>query len=477
MTDSTQMVESAIQSLFLHWAHQPAAIVAPLAANGSNRRYWRLASNDFKCIAAFNDDVRENEAFIYFSRTLRAKGIRVPEVYAVSDDRRIYLQQDLGDTTLYTYLYDRRRNGGGFDSNVLALYEQVLTDLAHIQLAGRDMDFTFAYPRAEFDRQSMQWDLNYFKYYFLKLKYIPFDEQLLERDFQTLIDYLLSADCNYFLYRDFQSRNIMLHESQPYYIDFQGGRRGAAQYDVASLLYSAKSDLPEPIRQHLLSHYIRTLSHLQPIDQHQFLNHFYAYVLIRIMQAMGAYGYRGYFECKDYFLQSIPLAVNNLRLVIENHPLPISLPHLEQVWQRIVQSQLSQSEQPTPQHLTVTVGSFSYKKGLPVDPSGNGGGFIFDCRALPNPGRYEAYRQFTGKDLPVIEFLRDDPAVEQFLAHIQSVVGASVSKYLERNFTSLMVYFGCTGGQHRSVYCAERLAKWLLDNYDCQVIIKHREQD
>lgn len=477
MTENTQMVESAIQSLFLHWAHQPAAIVAPLAANGSNRRYWRLASNEFKCIAAFNDDVRENEAFIYYSRTLLAKGIRVPEVYAVSDDRRIYLQQDLGDTTLYNYLYDRRRNGGGFDSNVLALYEQVLTDLAHIQLAGRDMDFSFAYPRAEFDRQSMQWDLNYFKYYFLKLKYIPFDEQLLERDFQTLIDYLLSADCNYFLYRDFQSRNIMLYESQPYYIDFQGGRRGAAQYDVASLLYSAKSDLPEPIRQHLLSHYIRTLSHLQPIDQQQFLNHFYAYVLIRIMQAMGAYGYRGYFERKDYFLQSIPLAVNNLRLVIENHPLPISLPHLEQVWQRIVQSQLSQSEQPTPQHLTVTVGSFSYKKGLPVDPSGNGGGFIFDCRALPNPGRYEAYRQFTGKDLPVIEFLRDDPAVEQFLAHIQSVVGASVSKYLERNFTSLMVYFGCTGGQHRSVYCAERLAKWLSDNYDCQVIIKHREQD
>lgn len=477
MTENTQMVESAIQSLFLHWAHQPAAIVAPLAANGSNRRYWRLASNDFKCIAAFNDDVRENEAFIYYSRTLLAKGIRVPEVYAVSDDRRIYLQQDLGDTTLYTYLYDRRRNGGGFDSNVLALYEQVLTDLAHIQLAGRDMDFSFAYPRAEFDRQSMQWDLNYFKYYFLKLKYLPFDEQLLERDFQTLIDYLLSADCNYFLYRDFQSRNIMLHESQPYYIDFQGGRRGAAQYDVASLLYSAKSDLPEPIRQHLISHYIRTLSHLQPIDQQQFLNHFYAYVLIRIMQAMGAYGYRGYFERKDYFLQSIPLAVNNLRLVIENHPLPISLPHLEQVWQRIVQSQLSQSEQPTPQHLTVTVGSFSYKKGLPVDSSGNGGGFIFDCRALPNPGRYEAYRQFTGKDLPVIEFLRDDPAVEQFLAHIQSVVGASVSKYLERNFTSLMVYFGCTGGQHRSVYCAERLAKWLSDNYDCQVIIKHREQD
>ncbi|MBQ0161026.1 MAG: phosphotransferase [Bacteroidales bacterium] len=477
MTDSTQLVEASILSLFLHWAHQPAAIVAPLAANGSNRRYWRLASNDFKCIAAFNDDVRENEAFIYYSRTLLAKGIRVPEVYAVSDDRRIYLQQDLGDTTLYNYLYDRRRNGGGFDSNVLALYEQVLTDLAHIQLAGRDMDFSFAYPRAEFDRQSMQWDLNYFKYYFLKLKYIPFDEQLLERDFQTLIDYLLSADCNYFLYRDFQSRNIMLHESQPYYIDFQGGRRGAAQYDVASLLYSAKSDFPEPIRQYLLSHYIRTLSHLQPIDQHQFLNHFYAYVLIRIMQAMGAYGYRGYFERKDYFLQSIPLAVNNLRLVIENHPLPISLSHLEQVWQRIVQSQLSQSEQPTPQHLTVTVGSFSYKKGLPVDSSGNGGGFIFDCRALPNPGRYEAYRQFTGKDLPVIEFLRDDPAVEQFLAHIQSVVGASVSKYLERNFTSLMVYFGCTGGQHRSVYCAERLAKWLSDNYDCQVIMKHREQD
>jgi hypothetical protein len=338
------------------------------------------------------------------------------------------------------------------------------------------MDFTKAYPRHSFDAQSMQWDLNYFKYYFLKLKYIPFDEELLERDFHTLIAYLLSTDCNYFLYRDFQSRNIMLCDGKPYYIDFQGGRRGAAQYDVASLLYSAKSDIPEPIRQELLNHYLNGLASKSPIDKEDFRQHFWGYVLIRIMQAMGAYGYRGYFERKDYFINSIPLAVNNLRMIIENHTLPVQLPHLTQVWQRIVESELAQSATPATDGLTVTVSSFSYKKGIPQDTSGNGGGYVFDCRALPNPGRYPEYRCYTGKDRPVIEFLQGDEAVEAFLNGAQQLVGPSIKKYLERNFTSLTVSFGCTGGQHRSVYCAERMAEWIKKNFDCQVVINHREQ-
>lgn len=470
-------MDEIIQQLYYSWTGETPKSVLALSANGSNRRYWRVVGNNNSCIASFNADVRENEAFFYYATFLKNRGVKVPEVFLVSQDRQWYLQSDLGDTTLYNYVYDKRRQCGGFDADVLNLYKRVLADLVEIQLAGKDMDFAKAYPRSDFDAQSMQWDLNYFKYYFLKMKYIPFDEELLERDFHTLIEYLTSTDCSFFLYRDFQSRNIMIKDgNEPYYIDFQGGRRGAAQYDLASLLYSAKSDIPQPIRVELLNYYIECLSAKYPVDKKEFKSYFYGYVLIRIMQAMGAYGYRGYFERKEYFLSSIPLAINNLRNIISECTLPIDIPHLRKVWQDICNSDLAKSEQIASSALTVTVGSFSYKKGLPHDDSGNGGGFIFDCRALPNPGRYPEYRCYTGKDKPVIDFFQGDDDMESFLLHAQSLVGASVKQYLSRKFTSLMVYFGCTGGQHRSVYCAEQLAQWLKESFDCQVVIKHREQ-
>ncbi len=508
-----------LKTLFEQWAGVPCTECLALGANGSSRRYYRLVGERLKvkgemgaaagntshltAIGCINDDIRENEAFFAYSRHLHAKGMPVPELYAVDDDRRHYLQQDLGDQTLYGLLYDKKRQGGGFDAEMLGLYKKTLADLAAIQQAGADMDFSMAYPRAAFDRQSILWDLNYFKYHFLKLAHIPFDEQRLEDDFNTLVDFLLQADCNYFLYRDFQSRNIMLlpttHYPQPtlYYIDYQGGRRGAAQYDVASLLYSAKSDLPEAIRQELLGHYLDVRG-IRGEERQRWLGHFWGYVLVRILQALGAYGYRGLFEQKDYFIQSIPLGLNNLRNLSESHPLPINLPELK----RVVDLTNVLSLPLTPSHslslpvgsshslslppkksllsessLTVTVLSFSFKKGLPTDPSGNGGGFIFDCRALPNPGRYPEYKCYTGKDRPVIEFLKKEPAVDQFLDHAKALVGQSVEKYLERNFTNLQVSFGCTGGQHRSVYCAEHLARWISDTYPCRVEIHHREQD
>ena len=465
-----------IRKLFEQWSGVPCTEILSLGANGSNRRYWRVIGDGCSCIAAENNDVRENEAFIYYSSALREQGIRVPQVYAVSEDRCHYLQQDLGDITLYSILFDKRRNGGGFDNEMVELYKRVLDDLTEIQLAGRGLDFSKAYPRSDFDAQSIQWDLNYFKYYFLKLKYIPFDEQLLEQDYQTLIQYLLDTDCGYFMYRDFQSRNIMLKDGELYYIDFQGGRRGAAQYDVASLLFSAKSDIPDAIRTELLNYYVNCLSSRVAIDKEDFKQHYYGYVLIRIMQAMGAYGYRGYFEKKDYFIESIPLAIRNLRSVIEKIDLPIEIPHLKGVWKTIVAMEEGCSEQQINTGLTVTVNSFSYKKGLPQDPSGNGGGYVFDCRALPNPGRYPEYRCYTGKDQPVIEFLQGDPKVERFLEAAEMLVGDSITKYLERKFTSLSVSFGCTGGQHRSVFCAERMAKWIAENFQCHVVINHREQ-
>lgn len=483
---------SILRDLFRKWAGVDCEQYLPLGANGSNRKYFRLSSGEKSCIAAVNDDIRENEAFLYYSRSLAERGIRVPEVYAVSDDRRCYLQQDLGDTTLYSYLYAKRQKGEGFDEETLALYKKVLSNLALIQTRCRDLDFSYAYPRPDFDSQAIQWDLNYFKYFFLKLFYVPFDEQLLENDYHTLIDYLLAGDCSSFMYRDFQTRNIMVFGEELYYIDYQGARRGAPQYDAASLLYSSKAEIPEAIRQELLAHYVDCFFSDQNIvtsDQSQVTDHrsqvtaftsrFYGYVLIRILQAMGAYGYRGLYERKDYFIASIPLAIANLRTILQRLPEELHIPHLRSVLEHIVNSKLAVAETHTTlpsDTLTVDILSFSFKKGLPTDTSGNGGGFIFDCRALPNPGRYPEYRSYTGKDPSVIKFLQKEPAVDQFLEHVQAIVAQSVKKYIERKFSHLQVAFGCTGGQHRSVYCAERLAAYLRNNYDCNVVVTHREQ-
>lgn len=477
--------------LFEEWADVGLRDITELGANGSNRRYFRLVGVDgsHQCIGAFNDCERENRTFVYYSQAMCQRGLPVPAVYAVSDDALCYLQQDLGDTTLYDCLRAKRQKGGGFDAEMVSLYKQALEDLVRIQTECQDLDFSKAYPRAEFDRQSMQWDLQYFKYYFLKLRHITFDEQLLEDDFTRLISFLLDEDCRYFMYRDFQSRNIMVQSDDNgkhklYYIDFQGGRRGAPQYDVASILFSAKSDLPDSVRTELLNHYLVSFERYnatQPserqidFDRNRFLDRFYGYVLIRILQALGAYGYRGYFERKPYFLESIPMALRNLRAIVESSMPQANIPHLHDVLLQLVQSQPSVFT-PTNQ-LTVTVGSFSYKKGLPDDETGNGGGFVFDCRALPNPGRYDAYRLLTGRDHAVAAFLGNAPEVEQFINHASAMVSQSVTQYQERHFTHLAVWFGCTGGQHRSVYCAERLSEYLKKQFPkCPVKLVHREQ-
>jgi len=471
--------ENRAKALFASWAGECCLTMEPVSAHGSSRRYWRLAGESRSCIATYNEDVRENEAFFYYCKALLDRGVRVPQLYAASDDRRVYLQQDLGDTTLYDFLQTKRQKGMEQDEETEELLRQVLDDLAEMQVEGRSMDFSHAYPREQFDRQSMQWDLNYFKYYFLKLRGIAFDEELLEQDFQRFIDYLMEAECGFFLYRDFQSRNVMLHEGKPYYIDFQGGRRGAAQYDVAAFLYSSKSNFTEPQRRQLLHSYMDSLSRRCALDEPNFVTHFYAYTLIRIMQAMGAYGFRGYFERKSLFLSSIPVAIANLQQVVarwkafDEGKFLDTIPHLRQVWQAIIDSNQPAEKQ---EGLTVTVGSFSYRKGLPEDPSGNGGGYVFDCRALPNPGRYPQYRDVTGRDKPVVDFLQGDEEVERFLASAEGLVGPSIQRYLSRQFNSLTVYFGCTGGQHRSVYCAERMAKWIVENFDCHIIVNHREQ-
>lgn len=474
-------------SLFESWAGEPLLNERPLGAHGSNRHYCRLEGATRCCIGAINDDVRENEAFVYYSRYFRSKGLSVPEIYAVSDDGKSYLQQDLGDQTLYQILLEKKRNGEGFDTTMFHHYQQALSDLVDFQIAGRGLDFAKSYPRSDFDRQSLRWDFQYFKYFYLKLFHIPFDEQFLEDDFERLIDFLLETDCDYFIYRDFQSRNIMACENTLYYIDYQGGRRGAPFYDAASFLYSSKSDMAEALRDELLDYYLdkiaQTNSHFA--DRRSAIGLFYAYALARLMQALGAYGYRGKIEQKDSFLQSIPFAQNNLRTILAKmecgtFPLSVHTPHLYQVLQCCInQPQQSQKPNINAETLTVTVMSFSYKKGLPVDTSGNGGGHVFDCRALPNPGRYPQYQNYTGKDQQVIDFFKDyTEEMDVFISAAQSIVDGSVKVYQERHFSHLMVCFGCTGGQHRSVYCAERMADHLMKKYvNCNIVIRHREQE
>jgi aminoglycoside/choline kinase family phosphotransferase len=448
-----------------------------LPASGSYREYCRIKSYHFQAIGAFNQDVRENRAFLQFSAHFRSQGIAVPEIYAVNNNTTCYLQEDLGNLTLFDYL-GRARELEGFSEKIIQIYTKVLVELPKIQItAGKGINYDYCYPRAVFDRQSMMWDLNYFKYYFLKLAKIPFDEQALEDDFQGFCNYLLAAQNDFFMYRDFQSRNIMLRDGKVAFIDYQGGRKGALQYDLASLLYDAKADIPQDIRNQLLEFYLDELEKYLPIDRDEFKAYFTGYVLIRIMQAMGAYGFRGFYEKKEHFLKSIPFALENLKYLLQYNNIPVPLPELFKVLEAVSQSSKLKKIATPKAQLTVRITSFSYKKGLPIDPSGNGGGFIFDCRAIHNPGRYEEYKQLTGKDQQVVDFLESTSEMADFLMPVFTLVGQSVKTYLERGFSHLSVSFGCTGGQHRSVYAAEKLAKHLKEKFPVNVALSHREQD
>ena len=466
-----------LKKLFERHFHSPADRAQPLQGNlgGSGRNIIRLANDRFSAIGILYDVREENVAFLEFSRHFRRYGLPVPEIYAEDLTFGAYLEEDLGDTTLYEYL-SNNRDGDDIAPAVVAAYRKVVSVLPRFQIeAGRDLNYKVCYPRASFDRQSIAWDLNYFKYYFLRLAGIPFNEQALEDDFGRLTKFLLKVDRDYFLYRDFQSRNVMLRDGLPFFLDYQGGRKGALQYDIASLLYDAKADLPPDLRQQLLDHYLDAVAGFIELDRETFMEHYYAYVYVRIMQALGAYGFRGFYERKVHFLQSVPYALKNVRWLLDHVKLPIALPMLMATFNSMVASEKLQGPTPEGENLTVRIVSFSFHRGLPEDQTGHGGGFVFDARGIPNPGREERFKAFTGKDEPVINYLNQQESARQFLASAMSLVDASVSNYQSRSFKSLMVSFGCTGGQHRSVYLAEQLAKHLRGRKGVDVLVRHRE--
>jgi len=468
-------MEEALRELFLKHFGGPAEAIAPLPGDGSNRKLFRLRGAGRSAIGAVNSDRHENRAFLSFSRHFRRCGLPVPDIYAEDAERGVYLEEDLGDVNLFEYL-GANRDRRGLAPGVVDVYRKAVRLLPQFQIAaGRTLDYRVCYPRASFDKQSMLWDLNHFKYYFLQLARIPFHEQALEDDFRRFTDFLLETDRDHFLYRDFQSRNVMVRDGSPWFIDYQGGRKGALQYDVASLLFDAKADIPFALRGELLELYLDAAAELVPLDRPRFLKYYPAFVYIRIMQALGAYGLRGFYERKAHFLQSIPYAVRNLEHLLRTTELPVRVPALMQVFQSMVGSSVLRQYGDAELKLTVRIQSFSYRGGMPTDEKGHGGGYVFDCRALPNPGKHQQYAKLNGRDPEVVAFLAGEPAVARFLGRVYDLIGQSVENYRCRNFTDLMVAFGCTGGQHRSVYCADLLARHLRDKYDLPVEVRHRE--
>jgi aminoglycoside/choline kinase family phosphotransferase len=469
---------NVLKELFKRHFKSPVERMQPLRGElgGSGRKIIRLSGGKSTAIGILYGVREENVAFLEFSRHFRQRGLPVPEIFAEDLSHGAYLEEDLGDTTLFEFL-SKNRAGDNISAPAIEAYREVVNLLPRFQIeAGRDLNYRLCYPRASFDRQSIAWDLSYFKYYFLKLAGIPFSEQALEVDFGRLTRFLLTADRDYFLYRDFQSRNIMLRDGTPFFLDYQGGRRGALQYDIASLLYDAKADLPPQLRQLLLDYYLNGLAGFIDLDREAFMTLYYGYVYIRIMQALGAYGFRGFYERKNHFLQSVPYALNNLRWLSHNVKLPIALPCLMETFNRAIDSDKLQSSTSAAENpIAVRIISFSFHRGELKDETGNGGGFVFDARSLPNPGREERFKTLSGKDQPVADYLSQQESVHQFLGSAMALVDASVTNYQSRGFKNLMVSFGCTGGQHRSVYLAEELAKHLRGRKGVEVMVRHRE--
>lgn len=464
-----------LKSLFTQTTGDALENIYELPSSGSNRRYFRLTGNKHVLIGVIGTSVEENKAFWILDNHFREKGLPVPKVLAHSDDFHCYLQEDLGDTLLFGAVA-KGRSCGSFDEDEKALLHKVVAELPRFQIEGaQGLDFSHCYPQPAFDKRMILWDLNYFKYCFLKATGLDFNENRLEDDFEKMSLCLLRDQSSTFLYRDFQSRNVMVVDGEPYFIDFQGGRRGPVYYDVASFLWQAKAQYSDELREELLQTYLEALGKLTSVDADDFRTQLRHFVIFRTLQVLGAYGFRGYFEKKPHFMQSVPYAIDNLRRILSAGEIA-EYPYLSEVLNQLT-GMKQFADLSGARKLEVTIYSFAYKKGIPDDMSGNGGGYVFDCRSINNPGKYEHYKHFTGLDKEVIDFLEEDGGITKFLEHIYPLADAHIQRYIERKFSHLMFSFGCTGGQHRSVYCAQHLAEYVAKKFDVKVSLFHREQN
>ena len=473
-------ISEEIIALFATYRRERVASVKKIPQSGSIRVYYRVHTDKQTFIATYGINIKENESFIRFSRQFKSKGCPVPEIYAVNKAGTLYIQEDFGDISLLNKLEEH-----GYTDYVFELFQQSLKNLAQLQIRGDDgLDYeNWCLTSSEFGKQAILSDLLYFKYYFLDTLQLPYDKEKLIADFENFASDLSNVDYKYFMFRDFQSRNILIENEKVHFIDYQGGMKGALQYDVASMVWQAKAELPDKWKNALLEHYMNCVEEElgRPIDRERFTRQYRGYVLIRLMQVLGAYGFRGLFERKAHFLISIPLGLKNLRDFLQNHFSGRNLPEFERVLYLIVEDQVIQRFVPlranadTP--LVVHINSFSYKKGIPADLSANGGGFVFDCRGILNPGRLEAFKSKTGRDKEVKDFLEQETKMPEYLNSVFDLLDISVEDYIKRNCQSLMVSFGCTGGQHRSVYAADALARHLKNKFGVKIEIHHVEQE
>ncbi len=482
-----QNITEAIRELYIKWKGKEPVSLDVLPQSGSERRYFRLFDGAGSVIGTYGANVKENEAFFYFSEKFREKELATPEILAISDDKQYYLQEDFGNVSLLNKL-----EAGGFTQPVYDLFKKSLEELARLQVNGDDgLDYDQCLTNKEFGKQAIMADLLYFKYYFLDALRKPYDKQKLMDDFEALSNYLTHTEYKYFMFRDFQSRNIMVKEvvsgdtngSSVHFIDYQGGMKGAPQYDVASMLWQARANLPDEWKYNLLEDYIDAFEDTigQSVNRNIFQSQYNGYVLIRLLQVLGAYGFRGLFERKAQFLTSIPLALKNLKEFFEHQSLGISVPEFNKVLNLCVADEIIQqftavqATEKTP--LTVKIKSFSYRNGVPADESGNGGGFVFDCRGILNPGRIQSMKTQTGRDKEVKDFLEQQTKMTEFLNSVFDIVDISVEDYINRDFESLSICFGCTGGQHRSVYAADALARHLKNKFKVKIELQHLIQD
>jgi len=473
-------ITEAIGKLFLHYKGCAIDRLDKLPQAGSERQYYRIFAGNSTYIATYGANLKENESFLYFSAHFAEKELATPKVLCVNEKRDIYIQEDLGDESLLNRLEEK-----GFTDEVFALYHHSLRQLARLQVRGDEgLDYSKCLTNTEFGRQAIMADLLYFKYYFLDALRRPYDKQKLIDDFEALSNYLSHTEYQFFMFRDFQSRNIIVDkDDQVHFIDYQGGMKGAPQYDLASLLWQAKASLPDEWKQSLLEAYITYFESEvgEAVDREVFRSQYHGYVLIRLLQVLGAYGFRGLFERKAHFLTSIPLALQNLKEFVGNQSMGIIVPEFKRMLEICISDEVIseftpvQANDETP--LIVTINSFSYKKGIPEDPSENGGGYVFDMRGILNPGRIEEYKKQSGLDKPVKDFLEQQTRMPDFLNNVYNLVDITVSDYISRNFASLVVNFGCTGGQHRSVYAAEALARHLRNKFKVSVNLNHTNRE
>ena len=470
-----------IKELFLQFSNEPITAIDKLPQAGSERHYFRIHTADKNFIATYGANLKENESFIYFSKHFKKKNLAVPEILCINTDKDIYLQEDFGDVSLLNRLEE-----SGFTTTVYDLYKKSLQQLALLQVKGHEgLDYKKCLTNTSFGKQAIMADLLYFKYYFLDALRQPYDKQKLIDDFEALSNYLSHTEYKYFMFRDFQSRNIMVTpDDDVHFIDYQGGMKGAPQYDVASLLWQAKANLPDDWKQHLLDDYMDAFEKVveEPIDKETFRSQYNGYVLIRLLQVLGAYGFRGLFERKAHFLTSIPLALENLKWFVQNQNIGIAVPEFKKVLEICISDNVIQEFTPiqatddTP--LVISINSFSFiKTGYPKDETKNGGGFVFDMRGILNPGRFDEYKHLSGLDKPVKDFLEQQTKMPDFLNSVYSIIDISVEDYIKRGFEHLTINFGCTGGQHRSVYAAEALARHLRNKFKVKIELNHSNKE